>query len=110
MEDKTTLHFLVLRQKLVSYFASIKSGVTIVFTYGNMLHLMTTLFFVKLRKKITNNFRNLFDAAFGLMSAGNDILRLSVLKIFLGGGGGGACPKTSLEARAFGARKSCLHH
>ena len=45
---------------------SIKSGVTIVFTYENMLHLMTTLFFLKLRKKITNNFRNLFDTAFGL--------------------------------------------
>ena len=66
LEDKTTLYFLVLHKKLVSYFASIKSGVTIVFTYENMLHLMTTLFFVKLRDKITNNFRNLFDTAFGL--------------------------------------------
>ena len=55
-----------LRKKLVSYFAIIKSGMTIVFTYENMLHLMTTIFFVKLRKKITINFRNLFDTAFGL--------------------------------------------
>ena len=46
-----TVHFLVLRKKLVSYFASIKRGVTIVFTYKNMLHLMTTFTFVKLRRK-----------------------------------------------------------
>ena len=34
-----TEHFVVLRKKLVSYFASIKRGVTIVFNFENLIHL-----------------------------------------------------------------------
>ena len=46
-----TVHFLVLRKKLVSYFASIKRGVTIIINYENILQLVTTLFLSKLRRK-----------------------------------------------------------
>ena len=46
-----TVQFLVLRKKLVSYFASIKRGVTIIINYENMLQLMTMLFLSKLRRK-----------------------------------------------------------
>ena len=43
------MHFLALRKKLVSYFASvIKRDVTIIINYENMLQLMTTLFLSKL--------------------------------------------------------------
>ena len=58
--------------------------------------------FVKVRKKITINFRNTFNTAIGLrVPAGNSVLRLSDLKIFRG-----ACPHTPIEAHASGARKS----
>ena len=39
-----SVHSLVLRENLVSYFASNKSGVTIIINYENILQLMTTLF------------------------------------------------------------------
>ena len=62
------MHFLVLRKKQVSYFANIERGVTIIFKYEIVLQLMTTsnALFVKGKKKITIDFRNLFDTAIGL--------------------------------------------
>ena len=39
---------------------------TIIINYENVIQLMTTLFLSKLRKKMTINFRNLFDTAIGL--------------------------------------------
>ena len=53
-----TVNFLVLRKKLVSYFASIKRDVTIIINFENAL-------FGKVKKKIIN-FRSLFDTAIGL--------------------------------------------
>ena len=65
--DKTTLcTFWSFVKKLVSYFASIKRDVTILINYENMLQLMTTLLFAKVKKKIAINFRNLVDTAIGL--------------------------------------------
>ena len=57
------MHFLVLRKELVSYFASIKRGTTIIINFGNTAD--DNDLFVKVRKKI-NNFRKLFDTAIGL--------------------------------------------
>ena len=49
------------------YFASIKSGVTIIINYENILITADdNALFVKVKKKITINFRNLFDTAIGL--------------------------------------------
>ena len=42
--DMVCVLFLVLRKQLVWCFPSIKRGVTIVISYGNILQLMTTLF------------------------------------------------------------------
>ena len=53
-----TVNFLVLRKKLVSYFASIKRDVTIIINFDNAL-------FGKVKKNIIN-FRNLFYTAIGL--------------------------------------------
>ena len=58
-----TLHFLVLRKKLVSYFASIKRDVTIIINFENIAD--DNALFGKVKKKIIN-FRNLFDTAIGL--------------------------------------------
>ena len=57
-----TVHFLVLRKKLVSYFASIKRDVTIIINFENIAD--DNSLFGKVEKKIIN-FRNLFDTAFG---------------------------------------------
>ena len=59
---------------------------------------MITLF-VKVKKKIAINLRNLFDTAIGLRVLGMAFLRLSDLKIFWG-----VCSQTPLETRALGAR------
>ena len=58
-----TLHFLVLRKKLVSYFANIKRDVTIIINFENIAD--DNALFGKVKKKIIN-FRNLFDTAIGL--------------------------------------------
>ena len=58
-----TVHFLVLRKKLVSYFASIKKDVTIIINFENIAD--DNALFGKVKKKIIN-FRNLFDTAIGL--------------------------------------------
>ena len=58
-----TVHFLVLRKKLVSYFASIKRNVTIIINFENIAD--DNALFGKVKKKIIN-FRNLFDTAIGL--------------------------------------------
>ena len=63
-------------------------GMTIIINYENIIQLMTTLFWsLKVKKKITINFRNIFDTADSDIpdSAGNGVLRLSDLKIFWGG-------------------------
>ena len=60
---KITVHFLVLRKKLVSYFASIKRDVTIIINFENIAD--DNALFGKVKKKIIN-FRNLFDTAIGL--------------------------------------------
>ena len=48
------MHFLVLRKELVSYFASIKRGATIIANFGNTAD--DNDLFVKCKKKM-NNFR-----------------------------------------------------
>ena len=58
-----TVHFLVLRKKLVSYFAGIKRDVTIIINFENIAD--DNALFGKIKKKIIN-FRNLFDTAIGL--------------------------------------------
>ena len=58
-----TVHFLVLRKKLVLYFASIKKDVTIIINFENIAD--DNALFGKVKKKIIN-FRNLFDTAIGL--------------------------------------------
>ena len=58
-----TVHFLVLRKKLVSYFAGINRDVTIIINFENIAD--DNALFGKVKKKIVN-FRNLFDTAFGL--------------------------------------------
>ena len=58
-----TVHFLVLRKKLVSYFAAINRDVTIIINFENIAD--DNALFGKIKKKIVN-FRNLFDTAFGL--------------------------------------------
>ena len=58
-----TVHFLVLRKKLVSYFASIKRDVTIIINFENIAD--DNALFGKVKKKIIN-FRSLFDTAIGL--------------------------------------------
>ena len=56
----------VLRKKLVSYFASNKRGMTIIINYElKYITADDNAIFVKV-KKITINFRNLFDTAIGL--------------------------------------------
>ena len=57
------MHFLVLRKKLVSYFASIKRDVTIIINFENIAD--DNALFGKVKKKIIN-FRNIFDTAIGL--------------------------------------------
>ena len=57
-----TVHFLVLRKKLLSYFASIKRDVTIIINFENIAD--DNALFGKVRKII--NFRKLFDTAIGL--------------------------------------------
>ena len=57
------VHFLVLRKKLVSYFASIERDVTIIINFENIAD--DNALFGKVKKKIIN-FRNLFDTAIGL--------------------------------------------
>ena len=57
------MHFLVLRKKLVSYFASIKRDETIIINFENIAD--DNALFGKVKKKIIN-FRNLFDTAIGL--------------------------------------------
>ena len=57
------MHFLVLRKELVSYFASIKRGTTIIINFGNTAD--DNDLFVKVKKKI-KHFRELFDTAIGL--------------------------------------------
>ena len=54
-----TVHFLVLRKKLVSYFASIKRDVTKIINFENIAD--DNALFGKII-----NFRNLFDTAIGL--------------------------------------------
>ena len=61
-----TEHFLVFRIKPVSYFVHNKRGFKIIVNYENILQVMKTLFLVKIKKKITINFRKLFDLAIGL--------------------------------------------
>ena len=58
-----TVHFLVLRKKLVSYFASIKRDVTIIINFE--ITAGDNALFGKVKKKIIN-FRNLFVTAIGL--------------------------------------------
>ena len=58
-----TVHFLVLRKKLVSYFASINRDVTIIINFENIVN--DNALFGKVKKKIIN-FRNLFDTGIGL--------------------------------------------
>ena len=58
-----TVHFLVLRKKLVSYFASSKRDVTIIINFENIAD--DNALFGKVKKKIIN-FRNLFDTAIDL--------------------------------------------
>ena len=58
-----TVQFLVLCEKLVSYFASIKRDVTIIINLKNIAD--DNALFGKIKKKIIN-FRNLFDTAIGL--------------------------------------------
>ena len=58
-----TLHFLVLRKNLVSYFASIKRDMTVIINFENITD--DNALFGKVKKKIIN-FRNLFDTAIGL--------------------------------------------
>ena len=58
-----TVHFLVLRKKLVSYFASINRDVTIIINFENIAD--DNALFGKVKKKRIN-FRNLFDTAIGL--------------------------------------------
>ena len=58
------MHFLVLRKKLVSYFASIKRDVTIIINFENIAD--DNALFGKVKKKIIK-FRNLFDTAIGLI-------------------------------------------
>ena len=58
-----TVHFLVLRKKLVSYFAGINRDVTIIINFENIAD--DNALFGKVKKEIVN-FRNLFDTAFGL--------------------------------------------
>ena len=58
-----TVHFLVLRKKLVSYFASIKRDVTIIINFENIAD--DNALFGMVKTKIIN-FRNLFDTAIGL--------------------------------------------
>ena len=84
------MHFLVLRKKLVSYFASIKRGVTTIFNYQNILQLMTTRnsLLSKLRRKKMINFESNdqfsepFWHSYRPESAGNSVSRLLDLKIF----------------------------
>ena len=57
-----TVHFLVLRNKLVSYFTSIKRDVTIIINFENIAD--DNALFGKVKKKIIN-FRNLFNTAIG---------------------------------------------
>ena len=45
-----TVHFLVLRKKLVSYFADIEWDVTITISFENIAQ-MTTLFLARLRRR-----------------------------------------------------------
>ena len=73
-----TMHFLVLRKKLVSYFASIKRDVTIIINFENIVD--DNALFGKVKKKIFN-FRNLFDKAIGLR-----VLEIQILKFSRGGG------------------------
>ena len=58
-----TVHFLVLRKKLVSYFASINRDVSIIINFENIVN--DNALFGKVKKKIIN-FRNLFDTGIGL--------------------------------------------
>ena len=58
-----TVHFLVLRKKLVSYFASINRDVTIIINFEKKAD--DNALFGKVKKKIIN-FRNFFDTAIGL--------------------------------------------
>ena len=63
-----TVHFLVLRKKLVSYFASIKRDVTIIINFENIAD--DNALFGKVKKKIIN-FRSFFDTAIGLKVLGS---------------------------------------
>ena len=65
------------------------------------MQLMTTLFLSKLRKKMTINFRNLFDTAIGLR-----VLEMAYEGFQIWKFSGGPCPQTPLEARTFGACNS----
>ena len=58
-----TVHFLVLRKKLVSHFANIKRDVTIIINFENIAY--DNALFGKVKKKIIN-FSKLFDTAIGL--------------------------------------------
>ena len=58
-----TVHFLVLRKILVSYFASIKRDVTIIINFENIAD--DNALFGKVKKKIIN-VRNIFDTAIDL--------------------------------------------
>ena len=58
-----TVHVLVLRKNLVSYFASVKRDVTIIISFENIAD--DNVLFGKVKEKIIN-FRNLFDTAIGL--------------------------------------------
>ena len=87
-----TMHFLVLRKKLVLYFASIKKEVTIIINFENIVD--DNALFGKVKKIF--NFRNLFDKAIGLR-----MLEIQILKFSRGGGA--ACPQTPLAPRALGA-------
>ena len=61
--------------------------------------------FVKVKKKITINFRNLFDTAIGLR-----LLEMAYEGFQIWKFSRGACPQTPLVARAFGARNSYSYH
>ena len=81
-----TMHFLVLRKKLVLYFASIKKEVTIIINFENIVD--DNALFGKVKKIF--NFRNLFDKAIGLR-----MLEIQILKFSRGGGGMPADPTSA---------------
>ena len=78
----------------------------IITNYESIILLMhDNALFVKVKKKITINFRNLFDTAIGLR-----LLEMAYEGFQIWKFSRGACPQTPLVARAFGARNSYSYH